>query len=798
MQLKQRQKIIGVITLLAFLSFFLPTHFSHAWLGIPDGTDLIEYIFRTMFNIIGNLTAIVAKGLNLAVFVRPGGNILVVETTWKILRDFSNMFFIIALIYMAFATIFDYGKYRFQDMIVRFVIVAILINFSLVIGNLVIDFSQVLSNIFLGSIGNLGDRLGQYLNPSLLLPPADLAIASLISLVFAIVLSLIFLFSMLVALVFAIIRVPFIWGLLIVSPIAWMSHILPGTNKWWNQWWSYFFGWNLFLPVYLFFMYLGLIFLSKRDEIIGAVIRAQTASGTNPANDPLLASLGDSLTFNLVFFYIFAAVVMVGGTWAAKETTSLMGTGFDKGLGWAKGLVKRAPLPYIGNLQAAGAATTARRKQFEQEGFRNPLLNKMYGGADAQARADSKARDFFRVGARDAGSSEFDKEVGAIKNKLTNLDTIELRARMNSGPEKEQLAVRELLKARNQLTNTEQVGMYEMYAKNNERAALNFANSIEYNKLSAPERQAWFNRNTNQEFRKKVASSMAEKGDYNTAAEVVGASTLFASASDRAIFLRKAIKRLDKTEIANIPTTPGFINSREERAAIGEILAEKQALDGTQILNTYRELGPGSEDGEKFLSKIKFESLNRADRNALYVAAQAGTITDVEIQHKLYESIVEKEEFDATKLMGMVNSYRTDDEKKELLKKAQKKDFIAASNVRFGAGLLPTGGAHSVADVIQDQIDKMKVEDLADLPSGAKGWGDPLLRNAVINRMNFVQGHQGPTAPRPTDPTQPVGAGNPMIPGKPGAGMKLKLDLLEAIKGHRGKIADINLLPNLP
>jgi len=169
------------------------------------------------------------------VSVRAGGDIPVVATTWKILRDFSNMIFIILLIYMAFATIFDHGKYTFKDMIVRFMIVAVLINFSMVIGLLIIDAVQVLTNIFLGSIGNIGDRLGQYLSPGQLLPSGTISAASLaggglVSLLFAVILSSILLFSMLVALAFAFIRVPIIWALLIVSPLAWMSHVLPLKN----------------------------------------------------------------------------------------------------------------------------------------------------------------------------------------------------------------------------------------------------------------------------------------------------------------------------------------------------------------------------------------------------------------------------------------------------------------------------------------------------------------------------------------------------------------------------------------
>ena len=416
MRFKQRQKIIGIVTFLAFLSFFLPTYFAHALpdivtpfnvFSIPGSTDVMTYIFQTVFNIIGNLMSIVTKALNLAVFVRPGSNLLIVEMTWKILRDFSNMIFIILLIYMAFATIFDHGKYRFQDMIVRFLIVAVLINFSLVIGNLVIDACQVLSNIFLGSIGNVGDRLGEYLNPSLLLP--KVATANIISLVFAIILSLIFLFSVLVALVFTIIRVPIIWALLIVSPLAWMSHILPGTNKWWSMWWSQFRGWNLFLPVYLFFMYLGLLFLSKREQIIGAVIQAQTATGTNPANDPLLSSLGDSLSFNLIFFYIFAAVVMVGGTWAAKETTSLMGTGFDKGLGWARNTVGRIT-GYDTQRAAIQGAYGQRKEQFLREGFGG-----IYGGKEADERRQTRYAQM--LGVKGAGK-EFVAQVDKEANKL--------------------------------------------------------------------------------------------------------------------------------------------------------------------------------------------------------------------------------------------------------------------------------------------------------------------------------------------------------------------------------------------
>ena len=434
MQLKQKQKIIGAVTLIGLLSFFLPTYFVHAdgvlgsiisW-TMPSVTDLLTYALQSVFIGISGLTAVLANALSLAVEVRAGGSIPVITATWTILRDFANMFFIIMLIYMAFATIFDQGKYTFKDMIVRFVLVAVLINFSLVIGNMVIDACQVLSNVFLGSIGNLGGRLGTVLNPAVLFNAGngiggiDFGAATFTSLLFAIILGLIFLFSIAVATAFSIIRIPMIWGLLIVSPLAWMSHILPGTNKWWSRWWSLFSGWNLFLPVYLFFMYIGLTFLSQRSQIINAVIQANSAGGINPANGPLLVGLNsgtNSLTFNLLFFYIFAAVVMVGGTWAAIETTKLMGSGFDKGVGWAKWAVKNFPTPYVGSLTNWQEATKQRRDQFKKEGAFG------FFGTDKSDR-DTASRARF-LGVKSAEFKNAKEQVAGVEKEVTRLKDME-------------------------------------------------------------------------------------------------------------------------------------------------------------------------------------------------------------------------------------------------------------------------------------------------------------------------------------------------------------------------------------
>lgn len=447
----------------ATLVFLLPTHLANAagdgWFSIGSFSSsavssFLGFFLNEIFKIIFGLIGILATTLNYAINVRAGGGVPVVSATWHILRDFSNMLFVIILVYVAFATIFDQKNYSFQSMITRFIIVAIMINFSLAIGNIVIDACQVLTNIFLGSIGNVGDRIGQFLNPSLLLPsnvnPADIAASGLTSAVFAVVLGAIMLFSLLVATTFSLIRVPFIWGLLIVSPLAWMSYIMPNSNGWWGKWWGQFIGWNLFLPVYLFFMYIGLLFLSKRDEIMSTVIQVNSGAA-NPANTPLLFGLTNTLTFNLIFFYIFTAVIMIGGTGVAVSVTKMMGgTGFEKGLGWAKSWVKRAPVLGGGrSLDSYEYAYGKKMDQIKKSGFQTPFLNKIYGGEEALNRARTSAGNQWPF----VNNKQFTENAKAVYDKTSNdyntgkIDVARLRgmAEKTSATSSEGYAYRKLL-----------------------------------------------------------------------------------------------------------------------------------------------------------------------------------------------------------------------------------------------------------------------------------------------------------------------------------------------------------------
>src|SRR3989344_2659036 len=243
---------------------------------------------------------------------------------------------------IAYGTIFNIPGYDFRSLIKKFLIAAVLINFSLVIGGLIIDATQVLNNTFLNAMGDIAGHLGNGLNPAQILPVGvgdissseaitNALAGSIVTLIFSVFLLFTFAVSVAVPLAVAFIKIPVLWALLIVSPMAWLLSILPATKKAYDSWWRHFLAWNLFLPYYLFFMYFALYFLSKKDAVLSGLGQDFVYSG--------LTGLQSNFTFGLLFYYVMVAVFMIGGTKAAMSAGRFSGTGIVNVAQWGRNKV---------------------------------------------------------------------------------------------------------------------------------------------------------------------------------------------------------------------------------------------------------------------------------------------------------------------------------------------------------------------------------------------------------------------------------------------------------------------------
>lgn len=254
----------------------------------------------------------------------------IVEYGWGVSLQLANMFFIIILLAIAIGTILDLPTINLKKSIPKFLMVSILINFSMVIGGIILDASNVFALFFNDTISGGGLKISEALMGAMglnivksidsvmagnLVDPLKNLLNLYILIGYQIIIQLSAIFVLLAGAVYMISRTFWLWTLLMIAPLAWIALIIPGQEKHWKAWWDKFIKWSLFAPVFLFFTYLALLVASKAVDIFSATENTdlgQSVGGLilEPKNIIQL-----SIVVFLMFFGIIAADKMgVGGS----------------------------------------------------------------------------------------------------------------------------------------------------------------------------------------------------------------------------------------------------------------------------------------------------------------------------------------------------------------------------------------------------------------------------------------------------------------------------------------------------
>lgn len=212
-----------------------------------------------------------------------------VSELWKIIRDFSNMIFIFILLYTGVQTIFGMGKW--QQTIIKVVIVALLVNFSMFFTKVVIDAGNILAvGVYEGmgatkvdgidrphkstAMGDVKERtisatLVNALNPQQFatLSANNRGAAVTIFIVAAVVCAYAAFIFIRASLLFVGRLIAF-WFLMAISPFALISMTLPKGNIW--GWWTNTLINQAFLaPVFLIFIYFILKAITGLKTVLG-------------------------------------------------------------------------------------------------------------------------------------------------------------------------------------------------------------------------------------------------------------------------------------------------------------------------------------------------------------------------------------------------------------------------------------------------------------------------------------------------------------------------------------------------
>lgn len=267
-----------------------------------------------------------------------------VSQGWMALRDMSNMFFIIILLLMSFATILKFEAYGYKQVLRKLILMAILINFSKLIVGLIIDFFQLIMLTFVATwkdvaAGNITAALG--LNDLMRFKAEDKAIAQegFFEVIGAIVVAYLFAAIFLIMtciVVFAFIfvllaRIVMFWILIVLSPFAFLANAFPLTQQYFSQWMSAFSKELIVGPVLAFFLWLSFTIVGSGN--IDQQFKAQSAQsnktfvgGANSADQknlqPNIGNLTQATEPNNFLKYIVGIAMLIG---SLKVTQSIGG-----------------------------------------------------------------------------------------------------------------------------------------------------------------------------------------------------------------------------------------------------------------------------------------------------------------------------------------------------------------------------------------------------------------------------------------------------------------------------------------
>lgn len=253
----------------------------------------------------------------------------IVKQAWPFVQGFANLGFIFALLYIALATTLRLESLgtSIQRLIPKLLIGALLVNFSLVIGGLLIDASRVVmaAEIKLLSggasldIDNLGDRIigssEAYKAAFAALQGSGPGFWQYVLIKFQNALVVVALASgMLIIAINLFVRYIALLVLLIFSPLPYLALALPQTQGIFRQWWKMFLQWVFYGPIALFFLVL--------------IVRIQGVQvftlSTKQANDNIFFQ-------QLIHLSIIVALLFVGHYVGKKAA----GVGSDAVMGFA-------------------------------------------------------------------------------------------------------------------------------------------------------------------------------------------------------------------------------------------------------------------------------------------------------------------------------------------------------------------------------------------------------------------------------------------------------------------------------
>lgn len=446
---KHKKEKFGLITAILLSALLIPKMAKAAFFeGL--GLSVVETLVRGflfIFQYIAGMLVTLGGGLvdfTLDININQlGSQTEIISIGWQVARDVANLGFVLAIIIIALATIVRFKEYSAKKLLPKLIGAALIVNFSLAIAGVFLDFSHTLTRFFIDTqmqgIETVGENITAAFGPQKFYtqelaegedaPPPDFEntgsdfsgafLSSILGAVFSVVFTFLAFLTLIALSILLIIRFVYIAFLLIISPIAWLFWVIPGLEGQFKTWWDKFLQWTFFAPAVSFFIYLALVSVDS----LSANMSAQTVGSGFSGGVANIITQGSQM--------VIVAGLLIGGLFAAQEMGikgSKTAIGIAKNAGGnikgyaqnkARNLGQRAVTAGSQRARSAGAASDEEGRSYAERAASTaaqiPVVGRAFRGTAE------------RIGNR---RKELENEVEERQKDLSNITSSDLKSRI--------------------------------------------------------------------------------------------------------------------------------------------------------------------------------------------------------------------------------------------------------------------------------------------------------------------------------------------------------------------------------
>lgn len=322
--------------------------------------SLLRWLIYALANIV--FLPLLEKTLTFTAGGIAGGAILI---GWTYVRDIVNMLFILVLIAIGLGTILRIESYNYKKLLVNVIMMALLVNFSLLIGQIIIQLADVVQFTFLPAdqgitgVRDLYEKLFTVNTFGIVAQGITFDTAAALNATFTMIFQFVLELGVIITFgalaIFMLIRTVALWILLIISPIAYALAVLPATAGLAKKWWTNFIKYAFFAPLIAFFLRLSFTIYEHALQFGSFSGQATADAGTTALLSKVASggggftqSLELSMTYVVIIAFLWAGLVMTRqmGIFGAnaivglaekgmKAPFALAGSGVKRGVGFA-------------------------------------------------------------------------------------------------------------------------------------------------------------------------------------------------------------------------------------------------------------------------------------------------------------------------------------------------------------------------------------------------------------------------------------------------------------------------------